>query len=64
MRFLYARRYYRIIWFFAKVVSHLIFWDLILPRIGLQTWSRSTRPARLQKNAVTYRGLAIRMGGV
>ena len=58
------RRYYRIVWFFARVVLHIVFWDLLLPRIGLQRVSRRTRPERLQKIAVAFRGLAIRMGGV
>ncbi len=60
----YYRRYYRIVWFFARVVLHVVFWDLLLPRIGMQGVSRRTRPERLQKIAVAFRGLAIRMGGV
>ncbi|NUM48243.1 MAG: AarF/ABC1/UbiB kinase family protein, partial [Anaerolineales bacterium] len=57
-------RYYRIVWFFARVVAHVVFWDLFLRWIGLQTLSRRTRPERMQKIAVAYRGLAIQMGGV
>jgi len=57
-------RYYRIVWFFARVVAHVIFWDLFLPRVGLRRLSRRTRPDRMQKIAVAYRALAIRMGGV
>lgn len=57
-------RYYRIIWFFARVVAHVIYWDLFLPRIGLRRITRRTRPERMKKIAVAYRGLAIQMGGV
>ena len=57
-------RYYRIVWFFARVVAHVFFWDLFLPRVGLRRLSRRTRPDRMRKIAVAYRGLAIRMGGV
>jgi predicted unusual protein kinase regulating ubiquinone biosynthesis (AarF/ABC1/UbiB family) len=57
-------RYYRIVWFFARVVAHVVFWDLFLRWIGLQALSRRTRPERMQKIAINYRTLAIRMGGV
>ncbi|GAB4578207.1 MAG: AarF/UbiB family protein [Anaerolineales bacterium] len=57
-------RYYRIVWFFGRVVAHVVFWDLFLRWIGLHTLSRRTRPARMKKIAIAYRGLAIQMGGV
>ena len=57
-------RYFRIVWFFARVVAHVIFWDLFLSGLGLRGLSRRTRPERMRKIAVAYRGLAIRMGGV
>ncbi len=57
-------RYRRIVWFFARVIVDLTFWDVILPRIGLGRWSRSNRRSRLIRYAAAYRVLAIRMGGV
>src|SRR5579859_270343 len=57
-------RYRRIVFFFARVIATLIFWDIVLPRVGLRGWSRSTRRERLRRLAVLYRALAIRMGGV
>lgn len=61
---MHRSRYYRIVWFFARVVAHVIYWDLFLPRIGFRRLVRRTRPARMKKIAIAYRGLAIQMGGV
>jgi predicted unusual protein kinase regulating ubiquinone biosynthesis (AarF/ABC1/UbiB family) len=58
------RRYRRILWFFAGVILQLIAWDIVLPRLGLRSVSRRTRPARLQKVARSFRQLAVEMGGV
>src|SRR6266851_5583626 len=57
-------RYRRIVFFFAQLIASLIFWDLVLPRLGLRGWSRRTRPERLRRWAARFRALAIRMGGV
>ena len=57
-------RYRRILWFFAGILLNLLFWDIFLSRIGLRSISLRTRPARLQRVAVAFRGLAIQMGGV
>jgi predicted unusual protein kinase regulating ubiquinone biosynthesis (AarF/ABC1/UbiB family) len=57
-------RYCRIIWFFGKVILNIIWWDIILFRLGLRAWSRSTRKSRLQRSAKEFRLLAVRMGGV
>jgi predicted unusual protein kinase regulating ubiquinone biosynthesis (AarF/ABC1/UbiB family) len=57
-------RYRRIVWFFARIIVDLTFWDVILPRIGLGWWSRRNRRSRLIRYASAYRVLAIRMGGV
>ena len=59
-----AARYRRILWFFGGVILQLIWWDIVLPRLGLRGLSRRTRPARLHKVARSFRLLAIRMGGV
>jgi len=50
--------------FFGQVFLSLIFWDIILRRIGFKNRVRRTRPERLQKIARDYRQLAVQMGGV
>ena len=57
-------RYRRIILFFARILVSEVFWDLLLPRIGLSRWSRRTRSERLRKIAGKFRALAVNMGGV
>ena len=57
-------RYRRIVWFFAGILTRIIFWDIFLPRIGLRGWSQRTRAQRLHRIASDYRHLAIEMGGV
>jgi len=57
-------RYRRITWFFARLLLSLAFWDLFLPRLGLGSFASRTRKSRLQKAAISYRALAIQMGGV
>lgn len=57
-------RYRRIVTFFARVVAGFIYWEIVLPRIGLSSWSNRTRTARNRKIAVRFRALAIRMGGL
>lgn len=57
-------RYWRIVLFFARVTTSIIFWDIVLRQIGLSFLSRATRPRRLRQIAVRFRALAIRLGGV
>ena len=57
-------RYWRIVIFFAGVTSNIVFWDIVLPRLGLGFWSRSNRSRRLRKIASRFRALAIKLGGV
>ncbi len=57
-------RYWRIILFFGRVTLSFIFWEIILPKIGLRGLSTRTRPGRLQRTAVRFRALAIRLGGL
>lgn len=57
-------RYRRIVFFFARILLSLIFWDLFLPWIGMRERAESTRPERMRKYAVRYRKLAVQMGGV
>jgi predicted unusual protein kinase regulating ubiquinone biosynthesis (AarF/ABC1/UbiB family) len=57
-------RYRRIVFFFARAILNIIYWDLVLPRLGLRGWSRRTRQQRLHRIAADFRHLAIQMGGV
>lgn len=57
-------RYRRIVFFFARLLLSLIYWELILPRMGLRRWSQRNRSSRLRGWAIAYRNLAVRMGGV
>ncbi len=57
-------RYRRIMFFFTGVALNFIFWEVILPRLGLRAWSRQTRSNRYRRVAAKFRALAIRMGGV
>ncbi len=57
-------RYRRILWFFSGVIRHLIWWDIVLPRIGLGRLTQRTRTQRLKKIAASFRTLAVDMGGV
>jgi predicted unusual protein kinase regulating ubiquinone biosynthesis (AarF/ABC1/UbiB family) len=61
---MYNTRYRQITFFFARVITSIIFWDLILPRIGLKGRSKTTRSERQRKIAIDFRALAIKMGGV
>ncbi|MEW5831157.1 MAG: AarF/UbiB family protein [Chloroflexota bacterium] len=57
-------RYRRIIFFFARTALGVIFWEVILPRLGLRRLSRRTRPERYTRIASRFRLLAIRLGGL
>jgi predicted unusual protein kinase regulating ubiquinone biosynthesis (AarF/ABC1/UbiB family) len=57
-------RYRRIIFFFARVILSVIFWDIILRRIGFRKTVSRTRPSRLRRIAKDYHDMAVQMGGV
>ena len=57
-------RYRRIMIFFTGIAINFIFWEVLLPRIGLRALSRRTRSNRYRQVAARFRSLAIRMGGV
>ena len=61
---MYRARYRRIVFFFARILISHVFWDLLLPRIGLGERSKRNRPRRLQRSARAFRALAVEMGGV
>jgi predicted unusual protein kinase regulating ubiquinone biosynthesis (AarF/ABC1/UbiB family) len=50
--------------FFARAVSGFIYWEIILPRLGLRGLTRRTRSRRYKQLAFRFRIMAIRMGGV
>ncbi len=57
-------RYVRIMTFFTRTAAGFIFWDIVLPRLGMRRWARRTRPVRFRRVATQFRTLAIHMGGV
>jgi predicted unusual protein kinase regulating ubiquinone biosynthesis (AarF/ABC1/UbiB family) len=57
-------RYRHIMTFFTRATASFIFWELILPRIGLRGVAHRTRSRRFTQIAAQFRALAIRMGGV
>jgi len=57
-------RYLRILTFFAGVIIRFIYWELIVRKIGFRQLAKSTRPERFRREALRFRALALRMGGV
>ena len=57
-------RYFRILSFFAGVITRFILWELVVARIGLRAWTRRTRAERFRRDAIRFRALALHMGGV
>ncbi len=57
-------RYLRIVTFFGGMISRFILWEVILRNVGFRSLVRRGRPARLRAEAVRFRELALRMGGV
>lgn len=57
-------RYRHIMGFFSRAVASFIYWELVLPRIGLRGLTRRTRSMRYKQLAARFRLMAIRMGGV
>ncbi len=59
------RRFFRVAWFFVRLVAHIIVWDLLL---GRQFWFRwyadRTRIERYRRFSRRFRDLAIDLGGV
>lgn len=56
-------RYRRITTFFARVIFHVVWWDLMLRSVMAERVLR-TRPRRWRKLARRFRELAVEMGGV
>jgi predicted unusual protein kinase regulating ubiquinone biosynthesis (AarF/ABC1/UbiB family) len=60
----FRRRYRRIVGFFARIVAGLLFWEWLLPHLGMRKRAERTRPERLSRIAARFRSLAVEMGGV
>jgi predicted unusual protein kinase regulating ubiquinone biosynthesis (AarF/ABC1/UbiB family) len=59
------RRYYRAVWFFARVFVSFIWWDLVLRRLPvIGDISRRSALDRWRNTARRFRRLALEMGGV
>ncbi len=58
------RRYRRILWFFTMILLNMIWWEIILPKIGLRGLARRGRAERFRRIARNFRELAVQMGGV
>jgi predicted unusual protein kinase regulating ubiquinone biosynthesis (AarF/ABC1/UbiB family) len=61
---MFRGRYFRITWFFFRILLSVIWWEVVLPRIGFRRRVEKTRAERLRKIAASFRKTAIRMGGV
>lgn len=57
------RRFYRVLWFFARTLLHILLRDVVLNRSGLR-WLRREPIARWTKLARRFRDLALELGGV
>lgn len=56
-------RYRQILFFFGRVVAHLVWWDILLRRI-MPGRVLASRPERWRQLSHRFRGLAVQMGGV
>ncbi len=60
-----AKRYKKVVRFFARIFLHLVWWDLILRKIPIiRSRARSTALGRWQAQARRFRQLSLEMGGV
>ncbi len=57
-------RYRHIMTFFVRTIVSVVYWDIVLPRVGLRGLAHRTRSTRYKQIASRFRTLAIRMGGV
>ncbi len=58
-------RYRRILFFFAGVILHLVWWDILVGRLPIiRGWVLQTRSDRFRRWARRFRILAVEMGGV
>jgi predicted unusual protein kinase regulating ubiquinone biosynthesis (AarF/ABC1/UbiB family) len=60
----FRRRYLRVMRFFGMAVAQLVFWEILVRRVGLRRLARSTSERRYRNLAARFRGLATDLGGV
>jgi predicted unusual protein kinase regulating ubiquinone biosynthesis (AarF/ABC1/UbiB family) len=60
----FRRRYARVMRFFVLAAAQVVFWEILLRRIGLRRIARSTSEQRYRSLARRFRGLATDLGGV
>jgi predicted unusual protein kinase regulating ubiquinone biosynthesis (AarF/ABC1/UbiB family) len=58
------RRYLRIVVFFARLILHIVAWEVILRRLGLGGLAERSIQSRYTRWAQRFRALAVRLGGV
>ena len=61
---MYQNRYRRILWFFGRIILSVIWWDVVLSKIGFRWLARRNRNNRFRGIAADFRVEAVRMGGV
>jgi len=61
---LHRRRYWRIVWFFARTILSLLLWEAFLPRLPGGRLVRLGALGRRRRLAARFRALAVEMGGV
>jgi len=61
---LQRRRYWRIVWFFARTILSLLLWEVSLPRLPGGRLVRLGAPGRRRRLAARFRAMAVEMGGV
>ncbi|GAB4499886.1 MAG: AarF/ABC1/UbiB kinase family protein [Anaerolineales bacterium] len=59
-----SQRYRKILWFFARLLLSLVYWEILLPKLGLRFLTDGGREGRLAQASLRFRKLAIEMGGV
>jgi predicted unusual protein kinase regulating ubiquinone biosynthesis (AarF/ABC1/UbiB family) len=57
-------RYWRVMLFASRTAAGVLWWDVLLRRIGLRRLARRTAAARYGRAARRYRSLAISLGGL
>jgi predicted unusual protein kinase regulating ubiquinone biosynthesis (AarF/ABC1/UbiB family) len=59
------RRFLRICWWFLRAIAHVFIFDILFNRWWITRWyTRRSKRARWRRQARSFRGLALRMGGV
>ncbi len=57
-------RHLRVTAFFAQLLAGIVWWDVLLRRLGLRALARRTAPDRYRRAAHRFRTLAAHLGGV